>query len=521
MPTTLNNYTFSDVTYSIEENADIATALGVSYATITISPVTGFTVTATDFSIDPSFSSSYVDSVVFSQSGDNVICTINFATGITMPPNNLTIPLCIVGEGVIKKITLRGKLIATVGSNVTGDSTENTNYLATGHYGVSELLFSRTYNAASGYYWNSMPVINITAGNVSDYNIITTPTFDVNNRLTNISYDINYIYPNVNASANIINISVPSTQEIYNPLPNITGYLFDRSSLGISGGVRRLTVFGVPGTEFSATLNDGSTTTTIISSEVLDSNGKYEYDITFPALGIGDPNVTYTIELTGDYVSTIEQPNPFTIQQLQNVTIEIGIANEPTPISGWPIVNPKVINKALSTSPYENIFDSENIWLLEINENITPTSGTGTFTINKQVDANDFDNTEVIYGSIDGDQTATTTLVLTDTTGILPGDRFNNVYIETDKLSLAPFKYEVVSVDSGTQLTITPAITTKDGGNIGFSRSNGNIIEILNSEVSLVDPSTVNIKFNVAVLNCGDTDILFNLDLSNIISYIP
>ena len=37
MPT-INNYTFSDVTYVIEENADIATAVGASFATLTISP---------------------------------------------------------------------------------------------------------------------------------------------------------------------------------------------------------------------------------------------------------------------------------------------------------------------------------------------------------------------------------------------------------------------------------------------------------------------------------------------------
>ncbi len=76
MPT-INNYTFSDVTYIIEENADIATAVGASFATLTISPLSGFTIDASDFSIDPSFSNTYVSSVTFAQSGANVICTIN------------------------------------------------------------------------------------------------------------------------------------------------------------------------------------------------------------------------------------------------------------------------------------------------------------------------------------------------------------------------------------------------------------------------------------------------------------
>ena len=77
MPT-INNYTFSNVTHTIAENTDIATAIGASFVTITISPINGYTATASDFSLDPSFSNAYVDSVTFAQSGDNVICTINF-----------------------------------------------------------------------------------------------------------------------------------------------------------------------------------------------------------------------------------------------------------------------------------------------------------------------------------------------------------------------------------------------------------------------------------------------------------
>ena len=109
-----------------------------------------------------------------------------------------------------------------------------------------------------------------------------------------------------------------------------------------------------------------------------------------------------------------------------------------------------------------------------------------------------------------------------DTTGILAGDKFNYISWNPEHNPLAaPFAYEVVSVDSATSLTITPGITIPDATPLVFTRSNGNVIQILESDVTLANSSTVNIKFNVAVINYGDANETFNLDLSNIISYTP
>jgi hypothetical protein len=217
MPT-INNYTFSDVQFTVPENSFISDTSAT--AVITISPLTGYTATASDFALEQGFSNQYVQSVTFTQDGDNVLCTVTFVTSAVMPSANVTIPLCVIGSAEVVEITIAGTVSAVVGTNVTGDTTEtDTPYSNSGAIGETESLFTRTYNAASGYYWSVTPSINVTQGNQSNYNIVQTPTFDSNNRLTNISYDVNYIYPNNSISGDHISIRVPNAKEIYAPRP--------------------------------------------------------------------------------------------------------------------------------------------------------------------------------------------------------------------------------------------------------------------------------------------------------------
>lgn len=525
MPITLNNYTFSNVVFEIEENTNVSNqhATGV----LTISPLEGYSVTASDFSLDPSFSDPNVTSVVFTQSGDNVLCTITFDTSFVMPSANVNIDLCIIGQGVAEERSISGFITATVQKQLDAGSGNETltPYSNTGAISSTETLFTRTYTADTGYYFLNQPIVSIITGNQAHYNIVQTPTYDANNNATSYLVTVNYQYPTSDVSGDFIKIDVPKSLvgTIYSPQPRLTGYMFNTSAISNAEEVRTLTVVGEPGTTFSATLNDGTTTTTIINNEDIGSNGRYEHDITFPALTKGDPNVTYTITISTAAIDAIEQPNPIIVKQLNEVDIEIDVTNPPTPISGWPAVEPKVTYKALSATPFINdTSKSSGAWLIEIDEDITPFSGAGTFTIKKQVQLSDFAEATTIEGTVDGSIASSTTLVLEDTTGILAGDKFN--YVPWDQGHdplIAPFAYEVVSVDSATSLTITPSITIPDATPLVFTRSNGNVIQILESDVTLVNSSTVNIKFNAVVINYGDTNETFNLDLSNIISYTP
>jgi hypothetical protein len=509
----INNYSFSDAVYSIPENASIPGEIGT--ATITISPLVGYTATAADFSLEQGFSNQYVQSVTFTQDGNNVLCTVTFVTIAVMPSANVTIPLCVAGSAEVAEITISGFFSANVGANVNGSPNEsNTPFSNSGSQGEIETLFTKSYTADSGYYLATTG-LQVVQGNQSNYNIIQTPTYDSENRLTSISYDVKYIYPSESISGDRLAITRMNASEIYNPLPKISGYIFDTSALSNPEQTRTLTVLGIPDTPFSATLNDGTTTTTIINNEVIGSKGTYNHDITFPALIKGNPNVTYTIEITGSYVADINLPNPFTVDQLDEVRITIDETNPPTPISGWPAVSPFRDIAGLTKNPFTDLLQSSGIWLIQLDYDITPFSGTGTFSVLKQIEISDFSNTEEIITAADGNQTSVTSLTVGDTTGILAGDKIALLNV------LAPYESEVSSVDSTTTLTISPAITVSKNQQINFYRDNGNKIEIFNSDVTLVNSLTVNIKCDIVISNTGDTNTDFDLDLSNIISYTP
>ena len=167
-------------------------------------PNSGYNATASNFSMDPSFSDPLVLSVVFTQDGLNVLCTVTFVTNFVMPSSNYTINLCVIGDADVNLITIAGTINATVTSNINGNGSEtNTPYSNSGVYQEIESLFVRTYNADTGYYLE-VPTANIVTGNQSNYTIAQTPTYDSENNLTNISYNVNYVYPLQNVAGDSI-----------------------------------------------------------------------------------------------------------------------------------------------------------------------------------------------------------------------------------------------------------------------------------------------------------------------------
>ena len=80
MPVTNNNYNFTNIVYEIPEAA-IVSGLHPT-AVITIAPNSGYNATASNFSMDPGFSDPSVLSIVFTQNGLNVLCTVTFVTNL-------------------------------------------------------------------------------------------------------------------------------------------------------------------------------------------------------------------------------------------------------------------------------------------------------------------------------------------------------------------------------------------------------------------------------------------------------
>lgn len=514
MPT-FNNYTFSSVKFQVTEATNVAAVQPT--ATILISPVSGYSINASDFSLNPAYSDPAVSSVTFTQNGDNIDCLITFDSGFVMPSDNKPIALGIIGEGVINQLSISGVLNATVGSNISVGSAEtNTPYSESGSPGETDVLFSRTYTADTGYYFEKRPKLSIVSNSTSNYYVVETPVFNIDNQLTSITFQVSYKYPQIfveSVSGDIININVPSAKIIYVSTAEVSGYSIDKSNLGHSSEIRTMFIYGGEGAEFSLTLDDGATTETLLSNVIMPATGSYPIDIEFPLLEVGDPDVTYTLELSGDLASPFTLDNPFTISQVSNIDITFTETNTFS-LTGWTDVTAS--RKPLTVNPLTSIGNYNGDFIVKIDQTITKTGY--YLSVLKQLEVSDFEEANDIAATITADATSSTIINIDDSTGITAGDRFKNY---TDDINidpeLAPFDYEVISVDSSTQLTISPAISVSNGDELIFTKDNGTNISILNSSIENIDNATLRVKATILLNSTGDTDTTFTLNLNNII----
>ena len=498
MPETFNNYNFSSVTYTVIENGNIAAEIGV--ATLTIIPNSGYTVTAADFSLDPGFSNQYVSAVTFAQSGLNVICSIVFLPGATMPSDNVTIPLCIIGEAEPALKTIQGTYTSTISPNITPVSQSNVNYSNSGTLGQNELLFTKTYTAASGHYLVN-PSLNITNGIMSNYNIVETPTYNSSRDLTSIKFDVYYTYPQVNASGDTISIVVAS-KALFVPVLEITSYSMLETNILPAGELRPITFFGTAGAVFSVVVSStpgGSYT--LISNQTLGPSGLFTANIIFPPT---TADVVYSITISGNIANPFVQPNPIVLNQYVGVPVITLTASSSNGITGF--VNATQSGNAFSQPTGVTLNSTSTL--------AVPNSNTLTY-------GGVIDLSNILYTGFIGanpavaaNVTNSSTVTLVDATGVLAGDR-----ITSSNIGLAPFQHAITNV-SGNVLTVTPNITATAGSGLGIWRQNGNVISDAQLSVTQTNAYTVQATFNATVNNFGDSDVTFTLDLDSIFDVV-
>jgi len=268
----INNYSVSVVKFTVPE----ATAVSGTQASalLTIIPNPGYTATASDFSLSGGYSDAAVDTVVFSQAGLNVSCLVTFAVGFVMPSDNYEIGLCVTGDAAVLSIALTVIVNASVASNITGDGNEvNTIYGVTGSLGDTTTVFARTYTADSGFQLN--PSASLVIGNQSNYNLIQTPTYNVNNNLTSITYTVNYTFPNFNVSGDSWNFTINSVAERLPEPVEVTSYSLLPEIVSSRGANINWNIFGEPGATYSASMTDGVTVLPIATGSVIGSSGSY------------------------------------------------------------------------------------------------------------------------------------------------------------------------------------------------------------------------------------------------------
>ncbi len=500
----INNYSFSNAVFNIQEGTVINDQ--VTNATITISPLSGYTATASDFSLDPSFSNTYVQGVTFTQSGSDVICTITFLPTVTMPSANVTIPLCVIGSADIAEITIGGTISADVGANITGDITENnTPYTNSGAVGETELLLTRSYTAASGYYLTSTG-LQVTQGNASNYNIVQGPTYDADNNLTGISYAVNYTYPNQSISGDRLSIFQVSATEIFVKPQYVENYQFTHSAVSGSGQTLIYYVHGQEGATFSlnVTAANGSNFTPA-NNVTIPANGIYEVEIDFPSIwGQTYVSDTYTLTISGDLEPNFSQPTSITVVQSLKIPRLTFTALTAGSITGFtPVIK--------ESSAFKDLQDNPEI--VEIKWNLTSPN---LLISDQVVGSNVLSNTGFNNFQITANATNSATLTVNDTSDLIVGSKFS-----LSNADRGLYKYEITAINSSTEIAVSPNITATSGSSVNAYTNNGNNIDLNSINLNLKEDGSIDFVAEIAINYYAKDDTTFTFLLDYLISEVP
>jgi len=500
MQVTHNNYTFSPATYSVIENGNLILEVGL--AEIIISPAPGYSVSAGDFTISPTFSNPNVDYVTFTQSGDNVSCKIYFLPNAEMPSANLTIPLCIIGQANVDLILIGGIYNTIVGDNVSPSSQSNIAYSGSGSPGQTIPLFTESFSADSGYWMSVSPTAQIIEGNQSNYTINQTPVYNASNELISISYDVLYTFPLNDFLEDQIQFVVPKAARIYVPSQNISNWSIPTGIVPELGATRLLSVSGEEGAVYSIVISDGTANTNIASNVVMDSSGSAQYNINFPENTTG-ANISWSLEISGDLDAGL---NPFIYITQSSVVQGIWEPETSTVLQGgFSVQNTGdyIIEPPVGSDTGEVLIQ----WLISSNNDVP-------LSIAQNVGNMPWENGEAVVKQVE--QASNGSAIIADTSGIEIGMRFS-----ADGSAAAPLDATVTAVLSSS-ITYSPvSVTIDDPINITFTNSNGFDFNPSQLSAELLDPPTSATVEGVITINrFGDTDTVFKLNLDNLLEVV-
>jgi len=518
----INNYTFSPVSYTITEGANVPGAIGT--ANFTIYPMPGYEIDAADFSVSPLPAN--VTSVTFTQNENNIDVEVTFDAGYTMPSNNVTIALCVVGQANPIVITIAGTVSAVVGGNLAAgsDTTEtNTAYSNSGATGESELLFSREYNTATNYYWagTNHPSANVVTGNQSDYFIDQTPTY-TNNKLTGILYEVYYTYTGASVTGDHISINVPYPSAKYVEATEIHYYKLNTADLSNAAEKRTMTIYGAEGASGNLTIDKGGSETSLGAFVIPSGQNYYETEIEFEALAYGDPDVTYTLTLAGDGVSNMDQPSTIYIYQKSKIELTISSSTTVPTLTGFTDIS--TFGVPNTSTPYVNAYETPSgSWVLSFDYNLTISSGAmgkakdielSDFGTQGWVEATSYDEMYFNSSSIDIEDGDIDNVAIGDVFNLPTGDP----YFDGTK---GPFEYEVIGLTGSNQVDISPNITTTTSPiTFVFVKNGGSEINLLEQSVTNIDAQTVNITATIEIVKFGSSDATFTLNIDNLLNWV-
>ena len=298
MSTVIDNFTVTEVNHAVSSGGSIPSTV------LTLTPLAGYVITATDFSATIA---SPLQSVVFSQDGENVLMTIVFIAGYTVT-SDLSVPICISGESTEVTISLSVNYAETL-SDATSSISPGL-ITKTGEYNSTTTVFTNDITANNGNFFLNEPTCNITTGLISSYNITNTKTFNSNSLLTGISFTAEYTFPNTDVSNDLITVNAVAKAIPDTVSDLVRSYVFSTSNFSSNGETRRFTAYGGFGADWSLTVSEGGSIVYDYSSTI-PSSGSDFYDVVIPS---GDGK-TYTFTLSEDLLNPFPQPTTWSVTQ--------------------------------------------------------------------------------------------------------------------------------------------------------------------------------------------------------------
>ena len=522
------NTTNPGLTFAVTPGSEVHTTK--SSDTILITPNNGSTLTASDLSANVS-GNSYIDSISFAQSGNNVNATINFTDGVNMPNSNVTNNIAVTGDGVVKVYKLNDLTLSTnTDSNITvakaysGSSNKTAEPVnsATGfeanYDGVTfETIATVTMTPGSGFDFKKPAQYKILKEDklVNSQYEVTRVDYNASNQVVVIGtggvtladvrksiFTIKYKFPANDTSNDEIEFNAQSVASAVAEDNKITGYRVEGgSTTSRFSTTKNVHVYGKPGATFtfkrvidSGTANywDGDSFETSSTTLTVPSNGVYTVPIEFFETSsskvyeitlAGVSPTTLATSLAGNIYNTNGTvQHPFNLNQYSDVTLTLAAASA----SGDLTITSSNVTKTATALSYP-VEDSS---LFSADINITATAG-ANITKTRDPEVTDFANYNSNSFDWDFDLTSVTINNVPGTKTLsIVGKAYIDRYGSADTTTTLALDdmFDVAGGSGGSGSILLTPETTGSGGyiNIAFltyndgtySTSNGKVIHV-------------------------------------------
>mgnify|MGYP003646734652 FL=1 len=531
-----SNYTVTSVVYTAASGTNVYNAHPT--AVLTITPNIGYEIFAADF-LWTNTDLNYINTVVFTQDGQNVLCTVTFDNPFTMPAANVDLALCISGSANISELCcdidlcVEGDSVnysVQAGSPIPEDITIN----VCGTEGQQVQLFQRTYTASSGYYLETQPSVVLEIGDQDQYAITETPTLNSDGKVVSVTVGIKYIFKSTCGINDKVNIKLFRPLQIQVPEIKITNYTLDTSDVGDGGASRIMRVFGNTGATFTVTSSNGQ----ILNLNTFTNNSLDTYTITptqtIPSVGYVDVYIEipesssiaeYCFTLAGDLIDPFPQPIPACIRQYPKITLTFNTTGTNLTVTNTILNSSQEADSTVTrtypansvtqvgTLPYKNQIVYTVVGsagqTLSLNTSSSP-------SITNYYEANTM-NSEAVQNSnivpVVSSSNITTGMRMegenVTTTGVPPEVTVSNINGNTLTVS-HPQSYLNIGVGSG---------SISAGEDLTFSNRKGTNLVIAPIAIISNDGLTATVSFEGSYISkYGDSSQTFTLDLTSLIT---